>query len=704
MIAGPPVQFTVSSTAPSAALARVGATTTDNGARADVDLIAAPVLPRGEVQPGNVWVTADGARIDETRLGSWSISVEDGGVLEWSAATAAESRGVRGPMGYEGAEPAMAGREIALGVDIGAAVYTLASGCKVVDSGRGLTPGERIMEVSGLGVMGRYDRLEVTLTLPPEHGLTVGQLAARMLTDAGVPAARVEIGSIGPALRNPVDLVDQPALDTARELLRHHGHALVERDGVLLAVARSPVTGDPRVTLRLADVHVESAFAIETTSDAPHKVRVEGTRHEIPGDAEGETTTEHTTTVSRVVGLKQAPWQQSSPTGILVSTGLQPIGPERERVVSETTRRETSKAGCLIARETIDRALHRRSAARYRQDAAGGILGYQDPVWIYEPGAVSDDGSPAYLDIRETLREVARSRETFEFGEVTGEMESRARAVSGWLNPPHAVQTRTASTQTWESVGFIVNQLVLADGSGVVLPAEIYLDGPHPPAATGTGQSLLVSYLEWYGTDLVTDNGYIEQEIEEQLGRRILTGWRHRYADGTESNRDDPKEGPVGGVTRSWSDTTAGGARREEITVDADGKLVERVSTPEPNGLPAVPRCDRDSRLRASTVPVVACVEMEGGTGTLEITSPWIETLEQAERLAALELRIARARRLVVSIPIMPPLRLHDRVDVWMPELGVEIVGEGWVESIGHTIEPAEAATRRLTELVVRLA
>lgn len=702
MIAGPSISASVSTSAPNSVIGRTGATVTTYGARGDADLATAPLLPRGETHPGEAWIDVDGVRIDEGVLIDWSVAVEDGGILQWSASSAAESLGARGPMGFEGARPAMFGRDLEIGVTIGTADYVLASGARVVDSARGLTPGDRVIEVSGLGLAGQYDRLTTSLALPPEHGNNAGEIATAMLLNAGVPAEVVAIGSLGPALVNPVDIVDEPAIESARDVLGAHGYALVERGAELVAVPRSPIDGAPRVTLRLDDVVAGGAFAIERGSDVPAVLCVEGSRNEIPGDALAEVTTEEVTTISQVVGLKQAVFQQTS-GGTLAPTGLAATSPERERLTARTTRRETSRGGCLIARETIDEALHRRAAARYNQDTDATPLVYHAPVWVYESGAVADDTSPAYLDRTEQFREVARNLEEFDFGETSLELEGIEVSVSGWANPPAAVQTRTATTQTWESVGFVANQRVLADGSGVVLLGDEYLSGPFRPAERGVGSTpLLQSYVSATTTAITSDNGYIKNERDEVFGRRITDGWRHRYADGTESNLAEPLEGITGGATRSWSSTTAGGARREEVSVDADGKLVERVSSPEPNGAPAVARCDRDSRLRASSIPVIGCVASYG-VGTLTITSPWIETVEQAEKLARIELRVLGARRLSVAVPILPALREHDRVDVWMPEKGVEVVGSGWVESIEHAIEPGEASTTRITELVVRL-
>lgn len=701
MIAGPPIRATVSTTAaPGAVLARLGADATTNGARADADLVDAPILPRGQRQPGEVWLELDGVRIGEDVLNAWSIPSADGEIQQWSVAGAAESRGTRGPMGYETTLPAMDGRSIDLGVTIGTADYYLVRKAKSVTSSRGLGPGERVLEVPGLGLAGQYDRELATLKLPPEHRTTVGGLAVAILLAGNVPASRIAIGEIGPRLVNAVDLVDEPALETARELLRHHGWALVERDGQLQAVPRSPASGPARVTLRAADVEL-TASAIETSSDIPHKVLVKGSRQEIPGDALGETTTEEVTELRQVVGLKQAVFQQTN-IGTLAATGLPAESAPRERLTARTTRRETARAGCLIAIETIDETLHRRSAARYRQDTDATPLSYQFPVWIYDAGAAQDDASPAFADRRQVFREVSRVLEVPQYG-PTDEQTGNEVSVSGWLNPPHAVQRRVATTMTWESAGFISNQLVLGSGAGVVYAVDQYLDGPFRPALFGTSTPQLQTYAEATVTEIESDNGYIESETDSMYSRRIIDGWKARFADGTESDAEEPIDGLTGSTRRSWSDSGAGGASRQEVETDAEGELIDRTTSPEPNGKPAVPRCDRESRLRASSVPVEACVTADGGSGELPIESPWIETVAQALALAEVEMRVARARRLTVLMPIMPALREHDRVDVWMPEKGVEVVGEGWIESINHELEAGEQATRRLTEMVVRL-
>lgn len=641
--------------------------------------------------------TVDAVEYSETvgEASTWSFTVP-AHTADW----------VRHPIGWEttylAPPPGLFGVAIEVDVslltgDVG--TYRLMTNGQANASTRTISPDGHMLTVSGMGPEIRYDRVPVDLQLGPEHGNTHGEIIATLAELAGVPAENILTGNFGVALGNPVDIAAEQATGLWREI----GEAVnqevgFDRDGNLVAVPRAPNAGNPALVITAANVVADAEPSVDTVSEVPTCVIVEGSRSQLPENADGSVTTQQTITTFNDQPIRGAYFQQTS------GGALNPLSPGGDtasslRPVRRVTIRKTTIAGCPLRDEVITESFYNPESHRYTQDSAGVIAGYAANVYIFEPGAVADDGASAHLWPFDRFVETSRQQTDYEY--PGGKLTTTNVRRGGWYNPRGALESRPNPAAAW---GFIPLARMNGDGKGVSGVAEVYYDGPFDPDSSSPGAT-------WLSRDETTithtdDGDYVTREETEKTGYRISQsgGLLHRFDGEQVSSQLAETEGITGTQTTVNSADDSNTLTVITESRDDRGQLIPpgQVVTVDAGFLPAATVCDRESILRTSSVPISGKSTLVGNWHPFEqiVRSDWVETSDAAQAMAERIQREASPITITITLPIVPALRKLDELRLDMPVLG--LVGDTWIHGLRHYVEAGDSGARALTEIVVK--
>lgn len=648
-------------------------------------------------------------------LESIEVTSAVGEASTWTLVVAGHSgEWVRSPLGWEvtynGAPPpGLLPVEIEMTVSTaGAAAVAsqLVTNGKTNDSNRLIAAEGHLMTLAGMGPEIRYDKALVSLQLAPEHSETHGEIIETLALQAGVPAGNIQLGALGYALDNPVEVANEEWLSIARDI----GQAVnvdvgFDHDGDLVSWPLAPTSGTPVATLAEADIVTGGGVTITAVSEVPTCVTVEGSRVELPpGSTGSNTTTEIVETTDPAYAIRGAHWVQQA-DGTLAAPTPGPVGDQTPAalVVERITTERTTTDGCITREVVITEQYHNFEAARYTQDATGGIqAAHPTNVYIMDAGATTDDGAAGYTLRYDQFGEVSRVQTDYTY-DGNGLLTRTEIRQAGIYNPRAALEARAAPSGTYAYTNGV---RLTGGGDGVLNVAATYHNGPNDPDPNSPTSSSAWLTLEVIDRTNTADN-YLERSLATRSGFRLLpTPPLYRYRNGEEAGLPNERAGDTGQTDTRYQADESTVLTTIETETDQNGDVVEngqKITTTQGAYLPAATICNRDTLLRSSSTPISSKATLEGEWDDLEVVvqSDWIETAASA--LAMAERLQREAAAITVTLPLMarPDLRKLDRVTLDMPRFG--LTGDGWIESISHSAAPVGQAAQILTTVVVKV-
>ncbi|MEM1181169.1 MAG: hypothetical protein AAGM22_22695 [Acidobacteriota bacterium] len=661
--------------------------------------------------------------LEQGDLMGWSLSSGDSGRAEWSLSLPASSAGSLGPLLTErhwGAPPP--GKlpvHLSVGIEIDGVetVIPLLTDGLSIDSDRAYGVPDSIdepvheMSLDGLDAMGRYDRKRVSLKLPAYHGLTHGQLLARLFELAGVPSNRIQIGAeVGEPLNTAVDIIDEEAFAVAREVAEAANVAyLMDCLGDLITRPLVPGVNVPPVwTLRLEGFALSEKIRVQSSGEVPTCIVILGNAPERTDAAAagGVVVTVEREEVYREVAVPGAYFQQGGPTtGDLFPLAQPGPLPSALTLVEATETIQATKGGCPLYDETVSYGLYAPEHHRYALGVDGEPEFYAS-CWIYEAGATQGDATAAYAWPRHRFVELTRERTEY-VRDAAGRKIAEPVRVGNWLTLEAALQERPNTNTAWEDVDYLAGVKVMGGGKGTVFDTELYFGGPAPPVGLGgtiavNPRSLVASHwAEQRETDytLRPDN-YVTGSYAETTDWSRPEGSTFRYSSGESRWNRDAARTPV---TTSVRYRSRGESQHQIIeTVRREG---ETPATTKREGQGYLPKADiwdpeAEDRTLSREVRGKVCglqsshVEHEAPAREMS----YIETPEQATAVATRELTQLSASRVSGAMPLNPLMQRLQPVAVDMPTL--HAVGTGWIEDVSHGQSVGAPA---LTRLVIKM-
>lgn len=511
--------------------------------------------------------------------------------------------------------------------------------------------GERI-QLSGLDAWGRHDEKQVTLTLPPGHGLDRRDVARRLGAQGGATLyALTRAGRMDKELQ----AVDQPWIPLAQALMQPAGKLLQwDPDGRLVNPRAAVVGGRYDHVIREADL-VARSWRKSSTNNGPTRVIVTGTR-QVTRDECGRRLEVR---VSQSYGIylpRRAQWLQSGTTGDLTAVS-QPTG-EAATLIRVGLSYEEREVECetVIRERRVEMGWYNPQRARYQlavDGTIGGYYGTAPPLYLLDAGAAKDDDAPGYVWPRERFV-VIRDEETWHRFDDRDFLTETETVVRGWGHQRERVKVAESPAVAWELTDYVANQPILANGEGVA-ELEERLYGTYRYLAVqrtnDTQEWVLSRAFATSGNPRerrvtrfdVSDDGYILSERTETRGWTTRPGsgdfWHERIgesADEVETFR------AIGAESVTYAAAQGEGSHSVlRRAYDADGRLVEG-STEDglPGYLPAATR-------RADTIPDPAIYEEGEAAEPMSASRQESQPIKGEARSTALEsVRPARTERL----------------------------------------------------------
>lgn len=648
--------------------------------------------------------------VDPATGEAWQVTVSAdllGCAREWKWPLAASRGSTRGgdltpnPLGYEidrGGPPPGQAAFIDLELDLfdfaTATTVTskLINGGQVRGSSRVSDNDQHAMELSGAGFADRYARIEITLDLPLDHGLTHGEIAVLACQLAGVPGENILIDpDLGEPRTRAVKLSCTPLWEVLKDVLAPIGYRPNDsRDprGIDAFSVEVDRAGPVVATLTAADLSADG-FSADADASVAQCVRVTGTdpeQREVP--LEGTVTTETVTETytenyvwRRAVAVQDAAGSVSalSPGGDVTVPGLTLT----ERVVL----RQTYKDGCLVRARTTRESFRLIEKVRYTTSASADGMPYGYFVCYFFDGTpVKDDSADAYRLQEE--RFVVTSEQIVDIvRNAVGQTTNEITRVSEFGWPEAAIKSRATVGTAWESTNYgVVN--IQGSGAAREIEHETWFAGPERPDTNpatysvgdllppppGVLNPVVQKYLAQEELERIANGCGEETGTEEStydLGLKY--GLTQLYADGAQSvwSEERGRLSETTKVTRvqetpaSHTRITSGTAPDGRAGRIGPKKLV--VERGVAGSLPNLPQCSAETQDGGGRAfSATACTERvrEGAeenpvlsAGSVqELSSPFVESEAEARRWAEIELEIEAGIRAELSLSYASPI------------------------------------------------
>ncbi len=586
----------------------------------------------------------------------------------------------------------------------GEAEYQLVKGGISDSSDRSIFPAS--MSIQGLGKMGHYDHKKVTVNVPARSGWTHGKIIILMAQSAGIPDANIKVSpTLGSPRLKAYDIVDEDFPVAVAEVAAACGFGVdFDRAGDLVAFELVP-SGPPVATFEPHEIVADSETRVSVTGDVPTCLIFEGSGPEGQPSAAGRVHKIKEVLVYGELVLDYATYQQDaspSSTGALIALGVTTPIVKQNALKLRTTIEEIYQDGCLEQRWTTEESYYNPVAARYQIDTTGDPSTYKF-CFIFEPGAVANDGSTAYQWPIAKFVPTKVVAEGFRYDTL-----SRLRRVDTvyalWKNLETAVKQRATPATDWESQDFINNQRTEAGGRGVVYDAEKWFEGRgfHTSYENGwdaipltTGLDLPVDgnrVIAWSAVDVkeITNNplNYITAEEVATHAFGAKAGFEYLFNGGGERSEPEEKPGYEAGGQVTIYDAEEGGGLTTIVTeLLAEGKTGDQTITRGDGNLPASELCDGELSDRASNtlIEVRVCAYEEVHAEYEErISNDFIESASEARAFIVREFKRRVAPRVVFPVPISAGIERAMPIAVRVPYADID--HEGWVEQADHTV------------------
>lgn len=489
------------------------------------------------------------------------------------------------------------------------AVYLTPSGPRVV---RLITNGvahsaeeqdgpECVDSIQGGDALLRHDQGLLTLVLPPGHGLTRGDILRRGLARLGLTNTALVPGG---RCYKEIQWLDTPGIPALQEFIGIESRAL-QLDP--WAVAENPRTIlDPgrRVdwTFTHSDLLLRGGMRKSAAGDGPTRVTLTGTKQITRESCARRTEVEEVFQVGPHTPATAAFRQAFD--GVLTAY-TPPAPPELDPDAIITRTQVTTEYDCdtVVSVRVREWGWMNPRVWRYTLNGATTTYGfnptaYNPNAYLYEAGAVADDGAEAFLWPQERFVETSDTLTTYQFdaaGYKTGGLVTK----HGWVLPLwHVKESTSPGAAAWDAVdwqpvrvlggGDAVGNNAIEPGGGF----EYWTGGPGlvwmEPYAETTTQSYQNTALGQKQSE--TETAY---RILAYEGGRDGAGFVHLYNGNTEKDARKETRRVAEVLTRKWlpgsTETT-----HHEITSRRDSKGVrivpDEIGRDLPSHLPAAER------------------------------------------------------------------------------------------------------------------
>ena len=577
-----------------------------------------------------------------------------------------------------------------------------------------------VRTINGIGARGRYDQALATYTLSPGHGLARNSVVRNVLLDASIPSAAIALGGGGRRCYKGVQLVDRGALDFANEYLEPAIQQLGEnRDGQFVVVPLAPTGSEiPQFTFREQDLLRAEEVGESTAADGPTCVRVTGTKQITRDDAGLRTEIKVVETYGNIPP-RQALWQQAS-DGSLTAQGTISYPADQLFLLSRVTYEQEFQGDTLVSERVTTESRYNPQAWRYSLDVDGLIDFYQSSVYLYDAGAVTDDGSAAFIFRSERFGMTSQVTTRYLFDD-RGLQVSQITETSRYLLRYRSLKSRASLALVWETdVDYNANVLILASGDAVVANESFW--GPPvvlgAQAFAGTGIS---GGMTWplYGPTggffstpadrdtvayQVSDDGFILRETSTKDTYTASSGATELYQTGEFGDASWTFQTAEMVVTTYMASVDG---THSIITASTDIQGNAKTTVEYGQGyLPAAERSldmidpawaatfgsDDLQYTRAASLFESQPIKVQVCSDALALVRPrreelvsseWAEDTDELTDVAVYRLRLGCVAELQFGLPFNPLVRPATMVHLSLPTVGWE--KNVWVTSVQHT-------------------
>lgn len=680
---------------------------------ADVSLSDSLMLasrPRGAVQHVGFRVTIGGVELPQSkRLYGLQVSRSLGEGSTWSfsvplgSSTPPFDPPIGTIQGYRGPPPGLSDVTID-------GVYKDPSG--IIVSVRILTDGvvhqarqthtgsQKLLSISGVGPIGRYDYKKISIELPPGMGLDRAKnVVRRMAALAGV--SKISLSS-GGKMYKEVSLLEETWLGTGRDLMRPSGR-VIQWDylGHLTNPLAVRTAGRYDHVLNMSDI-LAAGVDLDSTSSGPTAVKVTGYKQVVREGDCGIVTEAEVVETWGYYEPKTAAFKQGS-TGTLTDVSNLTSTFLSFRLIGVLYKERQTQCGDIISERTIEAEWFWPSSARYTL-ASGtdkSIGGYVNGAYIADSTAVKDDAAPAYAWLRERFV-TTRDEQKFYVYDQDGYLVRIDTRTGGWVHKRAPVKEQPPPPKTpWEEVGYTSGQEILSNGEGVAhtqerrygVLAQLGIQRGTGQWAPGVSSSWDTSgnHSESVTSYQITQDGFLQQESTETRGWLVRSATGDYWYD---------KEGESPDVVQRFDTTETevkiyvahreGGHDEIVRKYNPDGEVVEGESRLGLEGyLPSATKrtggkpdssfyeegedpndarfSSREEAQRIEGSCSASGLELYRPSWQKEMTSEWGESVEELELEACTELRLLTALKATWSMPAYFQLREGQRVRINIP-------------------------------------
>jgi hypothetical protein len=445
----------------------------------------------------------------------------------------------------------------------------LVTGGIVENARQSAGPDGSVLTLNCIDARGRYDRRKVTLSLPPGHGLQRGSVLRRIAAAAGVTSYAFAPGN---RMLKEVQLVDADWIGTADAILEPEGRVLDwDRQGVLRNPERILVGGRVDMVFRPCDLLDTGAeTSVDGLADVPTRIKLTGTEQREREECGVRTVK----TVTETFGLYAPPIASHVQDGSGVLTVVGGTNAETLRLTSRTTLVQVFECDDLIEEIQTVEAYYNPTAARYTLETDGSIRDYVASVYLFDSSAVADDGTLAFQWGSPRFGKVSMVVTTPQYDERgfrVGEIERRY----GYVHRRAHVKARGVSTDPWESIAFIQDREILANGEGVSFGVEAGVFGGDRGTrfAPSTGDTRPAIFEERKVVIDVSDDGYELGRTTVEYGWLARTGQAYEYGDGTHRSQSVEEFQARAQEIVTYVEVSEGRIKRITRKLDQDGRL-----------------------------------------------------------------------------------------------------------------------------------
>ena len=575
--------------------------------------------------------------------------------------------------------------------------------------------------IEGKGYISRFEGVLVRkFSKPAGTALFHGEIIQAHLLAVGIPASRISIPSqLGHSLSALYERACFEGVAEARVIADTAGYILIENGaGVIEARHITPVHLAPVVEIDVSQLETGEITASigADTEDVPRCWRVDGSRPEIPEQAD------EFVTVRRMDSETREPFTvpDSFSQNISGDLSLLRAGTTDVRVTAQTWVVETFYRGCLVVRRQETWGQFNPEGWRYRTaDPAVSTDGTPftyarsdlpgvDNGFVFGDGAVKDDSTPmlGWYDFQLVPIAITEDRFIRDSPDTySGTLVQIVSSVAEWKTLEHAWKAKTGASNTFDEEDVLAGIRFFAGGRPVTglgsavgeaggFARELWFAGPAGPTVSlgnhaEMGPTTVGSAAFTYGQavfgDILTISKWAAQTNTTITAISIDLGDGRPY--GFETRRSMPQEGYTIGedgdqfqyrngdtrgtineagaliLTVNETYTPDGDSTHSRGTTETDGKDRFVKSTTEggqSSYLPQTDVCNDETQALASTVAVAGkyCINSAQGDFVDRVQKDniafGVETDAAAAELAKVRLRERSALSFQFSFPMTP--------------------------------------------------